>query len=154
MPTIYPSARCPLDDSDAPRSTLFRCGLLLAAALITGCAGTTPVEGVPPEEARVQVEAPVDELVRYDEPLSLLAAVRTEGTLLISYEVSGETHSAKATWDQEQNISVHSDWFPVYYLEPVEPDAMAEAAATAKPVANPGPTSVAYATQLPTRSMI
>ena len=135
MSIIYPSARCPLDNSDAQRSTLFRFGLLLAAVLIAGCAGTTPVEGIPPEEARVQVEAPVDELVRYDEPLSLLAAVRTEGALLISYEVSGETHSARAAWDQEQNISVHSDWFPVYYLEPVEPDTMAAAAATAKPVA-------------------
>jgi len=135
MSIIYPSAQAPLDDSDAPRSTLFRCGLLFAAVLFAGCAGTTPAEGVLPKEARVQVEAPVDELVRYDEPLSLLAAVRTGDALLISYEVSGETHSAKATWDQEQNISVHSDWFPVYYLEPLEPDAMAEGAATAKPVA-------------------
>jgi len=123
------------NDASAQNCKLFQWGSLLAALLTAGCAGTTPVEGVPPKEARVQVEAPIDELVRYDEPISLLTAVRGDGALLISYEANGETHSAKATWEQEQNISVHSDWFPVYYLEPIEPGALADATKTAEPVA-------------------
>ena len=124
-----------LNKADRWREALSRFGLLLAAVLFAGCASTAQVEGIPPEEARIQVEAPIDELVRFKQPLSLLAAIYTDDDLLISYETGGETYAARASREQEQNISVHTDWFPVYYLEAIEPDTIAAAAKTVEPVA-------------------
>lgn len=91
----------------------------MAGALLAACTNTR-VEGLPPEEARVEMEAPLDEIVRFEEPLSLIAAGYTDDrTVVFEYRTAGQTFFGEMSSDFKQSIQIQSGWFPVFYLAPL-----------------------------------
>jgi len=110
---------------------IIRLSLFLASGLLVACVSNTRIEGIPPEEARVEVEAPADEYLRFEQPLTLTAASLDATSLLIGYEANDVTGFARTSRENQQNISTHIDWFPVYQLMPVDADSFAAGVATA-----------------------
>jgi cardiolipin synthase len=103
--------------------------------MLVACVSNTRIEGVPPEEARIEMEAPGDETVRFEQPLTLELAAIDEKSLLIGYEVDGEVGFGRVSREDQQNISTHIDWFPVYHLSSVDADAFAAQSAVADSLA-------------------
>ena len=112
-------------------------GLIASAAcvLLVACVSNKQIEGIPPEEARIEVEAPGPERVRLDQPLSVTAAALSDSSLLISYAANGVTHFGRTRRENEQNISTHIDWFPVYHLLPIGAETFAAESAAAASIA-------------------
>jgi len=106
-----------------------RLSLCIACGLIVSCVSNTRIEGIPPEEARVETAAPSADLLYLDEPAALTAASIADATLLLSYETNGVTRFARTSREDQQSISTHFDWFPVYQLLPVNADSFASATA-------------------------
>ncbi|MGI9249392.1 MAG: phospholipase D-like domain-containing protein [Woeseiaceae bacterium] len=115
-------------------SRFFRLSLFLAGGLLVACVSNTRIEGIPPEEARVEVEAPDDEYLRFEQPLTLTAASFGDKSLLIGYEANGVSGYARVSRENQQSISTHIDWFPVYQLMPIDADSFAAGAAAADPL--------------------
>ena len=103
--------------------------------MLVACVSNTRIEGVPPEEARIEMEAPGDEILRFEQPLTLELAAIDEKSLLIGYEVDGEVGFGRVSREDQQNISTHIDWFPVYHLSSVDADAFAAQSAVADSLA-------------------
>jgi cardiolipin synthase len=103
--------------------------------MLVACVSNTRIEGIPPEEARIEVEAPGDEIARFDEPLTLKLAAIDETSLLIGYQVNGEVGFGRVSREDLQNISTHIEWFPVYHLSPVDADTFAARSAAADSIA-------------------
>jgi cardiolipin synthase len=108
--------------------------LCLASVSLVACVSNTRIEGVPPEEARVEIEAPGTENQRFEEPLVLTAAAIGDSSLLIAYEVSGQAGFARTSRENQQNITTHIDWFPVYQLLPLDADSFAAKTAAANSI--------------------
>ncbi|MEE8245121.1 MAG: phospholipase D-like domain-containing protein, partial [Pseudomonadales bacterium] len=109
--------------------------LCIVSAVLVACVSNARIEGVPPEEARIEVDAPVDEIARFEQPPTLRLAAIDETSLLIGYEVNGEVRFGRTSRENRQNISTHIDWFPVYHLLPVDADTFATQSATADSIA-------------------
>ena len=103
--------------------------------MLVACVSNVRIEGVPPEEARVEVDTPGDEIARFAQPITLKLAAIDETSLLIGYGVNGSAGFGRVTWEDRQNISTHIDWFPVYHLSPVDADTFAARLATADSIA-------------------
>ena len=112
-------------------SNYFRLSLILACGLLVSCVSNTRIEGVPPEEARIEATAPGGDSLRFEEALELRAASLGDEWLLLSYEVDGVTGFARTTRENQQSISTHIDWFPVYQLLSVNADSYAAGTASA-----------------------
>ena len=105
--------------------------LCVSSVFLVACVSNTRIEGVPPEEARVEIEAPGIENQRFEEPLVLTAAAIGDSSLLIAFEVSGQAGFARTSRENQQNISTHIDWFPVYQLQPLDANSFAAQSAAA-----------------------
>jgi len=103
----------------------------IAGVLLVGCVSNTRIEGIPPEEARVEVEVSAAENLRFEQPPIITAAGISDASLLIAFEVDGHAKYVRGTRDNRQNISTHIDWFPVYHMQPVSADAYVQQSATA-----------------------
>jgi cardiolipin synthase len=108
-----------------------RLGLCAVTAMLVACVSNTRIEGVPPEEARIEVEALGDEVARFEQPLTLKLAAIDETSLLIAYQFKSEVGFGRASRENRQNISTHINWFPVYHLSPIDADTFAAQSATA-----------------------
>ena len=108
--------------------------ICVAGLLLFGCVSNTRIEGVPPEEARVELETPAAADLRFDEPLLIKAAALSDAAVLIDFVADGEARLVRVTRENRQNISTHSNWFPVYQMQPVSADEYAAAFATADPI--------------------
>jgi len=104
---------------------IFRRLFCVGSVFLVACVSNTRFEGIPPEEARVEIEAPGTENQRFEEPLVLTAAAIGDSSLLIAFEVSGQSRFARSSRENQQNISTHIDWFPVYQLLPVDANSFA-----------------------------
>lgn len=105
--------------------------LYIAGVLLVGCVSTTRIEGIPPEEARVEIEAPDAETLRFEQPPIITAAAVGDLSMLIAFEAKGQSKFARGTRDNRQNISTHINWFPVYQLLPIDADTFAAETAAA-----------------------
>ena len=112
-----------------------RLGLCAVSAALVACVSNTRIEGVPPEEARIEVEAPGDGALRFEQPLTLKLAAIDETSLVIAYEINGKVGYGRVSRDDRQNISTHIDWFPVYQLSPVDADAFVSQSTAADSIA-------------------
>ncbi len=108
--------------------------ICVAGLLLFGCVSNTRIEGVPPEEARVELETPAAADLRFDEPLLIKAAALSDAAVLIDFVADGEARLVRVTRENRQNISTQSNWFPVYQMQPVSADEYAAAFATADPI--------------------
>jgi cardiolipin synthase len=113
---------------------IFRRSLCVGSVFLVACVSNTRIEGVPPEEARVEIEAPGTENQRFEEPLVLTAAAIGDSSLLIAFEVSGQAGFARTSRENRQNISTHIDWFPVYQLLPLDANSFAAQSAAANSI--------------------
>ena len=105
--------------------------LCVSSVLLVSCVSNTRIEGIPPEEARLDVEVPGAEQLRFDQPPIITAAAIGDSSLLIAFEVNGQASFGRTSRENQQNISTHIDWFPVYQLLPVDVDSFAAETAAA-----------------------
>jgi hypothetical protein len=103
----------------------------IVAVLLVGCVSGTRIEGIPPEEAQLEIEAPGAETLRFEQPPIITAAAIGDSSLLIAFEVDGQAGFVRTSRENQQNISTHIDWFPVYQLLPVDANSFAAETAAA-----------------------
>jgi len=114
---------------------MIRLFLCVTSVLLAACVSNTRFEGVTPEEARVEIEAPDAENLRFEQPPVITAAAVSNTSLMIAFEVEGQAEFVRGSRDNRQNISTHIDWFPVYHMQPVSADAFYSQSRTANSIA-------------------
>ncbi len=96
-----------------------------------GCSSNPHLQGVPPEEAQANLEAAPDSLRRFDEPVQLTAAYWDGQSLSIRYDVEGQSYHGHSDHTAKENLSIHTDWLPVYYIHATDAETFAAKSASA-----------------------
>jgi hypothetical protein len=99
--------------------------LCVASVSLVACVSNTRIEGIPPEEAQLEIEAPGAKTLRFEQPPIITAAATNDASLLLAFEADGQARFVRGTRDNRQNISAHIDWFPVYQMLPVDSETFA-----------------------------
>ncbi|MCH8250208.1 MAG: phosphatidylserine/phosphatidylglycerophosphate/cardiolipin synthase family protein [Proteobacteria bacterium] len=116
-------------------SYIIRLSLSVASVLLVACVSNTRFEGVPPDEARIEIEAAGTESLHYERPLIITAAAISDASLLIAFEADGQAKLARGLRKNRQNISTHINWFPVYHMLPVDSAVFDAQSATVNSIA-------------------
>jgi cardiolipin synthase len=96
-----------------------------------GCSSNPHLQGVPPEEVQINVEEAPDLIRRFDEPIQLSAAYFDGESLSIRYEAEGKSYYGYSDHTAKENLSIHTDWLPVYYIHEAGAEKFAEKSASA-----------------------
>ncbi len=104
-------------------ATLFLCA--------GGCSSNPHLQGVPPEEAQANLEAAPDSLRRFDEPVQLTAAYWDGQSLSIRYDAEGQSYYGHSDHTAKENLSIQTDWLPVYYIHGTDAETFAAKSASA-----------------------
>ncbi|BBO69204.1 hypothetical protein DSCA_31340 [Desulfosarcina alkanivorans] len=105
--------------------------MMLAAI---GCSPTPKYQRIPAETVSSTVEPPPDRLLRFETPVTLNEALWKDGSLFLTYSDGRHDYFGRASADDQVNLSIHQEWFPVYQVNSLSADAHGQAVIGAEPV--------------------
>ncbi len=94
--------------------------------LVASCGSNRQLSGVPPEDHQVSHELPIEELLRFDEPVELTGAFWDGSTLYLSYRADDQMHYGFSNAEAQQTLSIHTDWVSTYQVFPMDEADFAE----------------------------
>ncbi|MBC2744593.1 MAG: hypothetical protein HGJ93_16565, partial [Desulfosarcina sp.] len=99
-----------------------------------GCSTTPRYQRIPAEAIPESIEPPPDQLLRFETPVALTETFWKDDTLFLTYSHDRRDYFGRVSADDQVNLSIHQEWFPVYQINPLADNAYREAVTEAEPV--------------------
>ncbi len=98
--------------------------LLLSAAI--GCSPTPKYQRIPAGAVPATV-GPSPNRLRFDTPVTLKRTWWKGESLFLTYSDGRKDYYGRVSADDQVNLSIHQEWFPVYQVNPLEENAYGQA---------------------------
>lgn len=108
--------------------------LLLLIATAVGCSPTPGYQRIPPEAMQAMGEPSADGLLRFDSPVTLTQSAWKNGMLYIRFTDGRQRYWGRVSADDQVNLSIHQQWFPVYQVNRLTAEAYQEGIEGSQPI--------------------
>ena len=109
--------------------------LLVWGFMLAGCSTTPEYRRIPHEAAAAAYdEPPAERLLRFEQPVDLEGAFWKNDSLFLTFSNGRENYYGRVSADDQVNLSIHQEWFPVYQFNPIGKQRFDDAIGHAEPV--------------------
>ena len=109
--------------------------VLVLAVMLTGCSTTPEYRRIPHEaSAAAYHEPPTERLLRFEQPVSLEGTFWKNDSLFLTFSNGRENYYGRVSADDQVNLSIHQEWFPVHQINPLGKQRFDDAIGRAEPV--------------------
>ena len=131
-----------MNRSDCHKQKIHLTSFLFVALLsivFAGCSAKKQYQSRVPQEAQVSQEPAAEQLLRFDQPLTLKSSYWDGQNLYIQYQDAGNNFYYGYTNRASQlSLAIHTDWAPVYQVFPVDEKKYHEVAIAFQPLFTAG----------------
>ena len=105
----------------------------LVLAAMVGCSPTPRYQRIPAGVPTAAVDLPKG-LLRFEAPVTLKQTLWKNDSLFLTYSDGRKDYYGRVAAEDQVNLSIHQEWFPVYPVNPLEESSYGQAVTGAKAI--------------------